>query len=107
MAWLLSGDVAIQYQVSRDLLSIKGSQLQHLQKKIAKQGWGAQFLRDKKQTVIGELHFTNRNGQVPITPFWISRQLVYHKTTNNHKKARRWFCNNLPGTMEELTWQYP
>jgi hypothetical protein len=39
--WLLDGDVAIQYQVHRDLL---GTEQDHLRQKIASTGWGAAFL---------------------------------------------------------------
>jgi hypothetical protein len=39
--WLLEGDVAIQYQVHRDLLRVERSDLQ---KRIAQEGWGAAFL---------------------------------------------------------------
>lgn len=39
--WLLEGDVAIQYQVHRDLLGVERSDLQ---KRIAQEGWGAQLL---------------------------------------------------------------
>lgn len=39
--WLLRGDVAIQYQVYRDLL---GKPKKSLQARIAKEGWGARFL---------------------------------------------------------------
>ncbi len=39
--WLLAGDVAIQYQVHRDLL---GKDDRRLQARIAAEGWGAQFL---------------------------------------------------------------
>lgn len=41
LAWLLEGDVAIQYQVHRDLL---GQERPDLQARIAAEGWGAQFL---------------------------------------------------------------
>ncbi len=41
IAWLLDGDVAIQYQVHRDLL---GQERPDLQARIAAEGWGAQFL---------------------------------------------------------------
>ena len=41
IAWLLKGDVAIQFQVHRDLL---GNDSKELQNKIAHQGWGKQFL---------------------------------------------------------------
>lgn len=39
--WLLEGDVAIQYQVQRDLLE---NSRPELQKRIEKEGWGARFL---------------------------------------------------------------
>jgi hypothetical protein len=39
--WLLEGDVAIQYQVHRDLL---GNERPDLQKRISRVGWGAQLL---------------------------------------------------------------
>jgi hypothetical protein len=41
IAWLLDGDVAIQYQVHRDLL---GQERADLQARIAVEGWGRQFL---------------------------------------------------------------
>lgn len=41
IAWLLDGDVALQYQVQRDLL---GRERPDLQAFIATEGWGAQFL---------------------------------------------------------------
>lgn len=43
--WLLEGDVAIQYQVYRDLL---GTERPDLQKRIAQEGWGAQLLKARK-----------------------------------------------------------
>ena len=45
IAWLLEGDVAIQYQVYRDLL---GDNRKDLQDSIAKEGWGKQFLSLRK-----------------------------------------------------------
>ena len=39
--WLLDGDVSIQYQVNRDLLSINREDLRN---RIALEGWGANFL---------------------------------------------------------------
>ncbi len=44
--WLLDGDVAIQYQVHRDLFS---SDQKQLQKRIEKKGWGARFLSLRKK----------------------------------------------------------
>ncbi|WP_430966699.1 hypothetical protein [Spongiimicrobium sp. 2-473A-2-J] len=43
--WLLEGDVAIQYQVHRDLL---GNEKKSLQDRIANEGWGKQFLSKRK-----------------------------------------------------------
>jgi hypothetical protein len=45
--WLLKGDVAIQYQVHRDLL---GSDKPALQNRIALEGWGRRFLGKRKKT---------------------------------------------------------
>lgn len=42
--WLLAGDVSIQYHVHRDLLFSDVEILQNLQKRIEKEGWGADFL---------------------------------------------------------------
>jgi hypothetical protein len=41
LAWLLDGDIAVQYQVHRDLLDTDRSDLQT---RIATEGWGARFL---------------------------------------------------------------
>jgi hypothetical protein len=43
--WLLDGDVSIQYQVHRDLLGVERPDLQV---RIAKEGWGARFLSNRK-----------------------------------------------------------
>lgn len=43
--WLLQGDVAIQYQVHRDLLD---TERQDLQSRIEKEGWGAAFLSKRR-----------------------------------------------------------
>jgi hypothetical protein len=43
--WLLEGDVSIQYQVYRDLLSKDDKDLQN---RISSEGWGAQFLSKRK-----------------------------------------------------------
>lgn len=59
--WLLKGDVAIQYQVHRDLLGFKYASLQD---RIAREGWGARFLSARKQ----EGHW----GQRFYQPKWIS-----------------------------------
>ena len=44
--WLLEGDVAIQYQVHRDLLAPEKS---FLQDRISSEGWGAKFLGFRKE----------------------------------------------------------
>lgn len=44
--WLLEGDVAIQYQVHRDLL---GSEQNLMRQRIEKEGWGAGFLAQRQE----------------------------------------------------------
>jgi hypothetical protein len=61
IAWLLEGDVSIQYQVHRDLLA---SDQPQLRERIATEGWGAQFLSFRKE----EGHW----GQRFYQPKWIS-----------------------------------
>ena len=60
-AWLLEGDVSIQYQVHRDLLATEKPDLRD---RIASEGWGAQFLSLRKK----EGHW----GQRFYQPKWIS-----------------------------------
>ncbi len=59
--WLLDGDVAIQYQVHRDLLD---EERPDLQARIASEGWGAQFLAARQP----EGHW----GRGFYQPKWIS-----------------------------------
>lgn len=59
--WLLEGDVSIQYQVHRDLLSVYRSDLQD---RISEEGWGARFL--SKRNPNG--HW----GQKFYQPKWLS-----------------------------------
>ena len=61
ISWLLEGDLSIQYQTHRDLLGIERPDLQE---RIAKEGWGAQFLSLRKP----EGHWGDRFYQ----PKWIS-----------------------------------
>jgi hypothetical protein len=61
MNWLLAGDVAIQYQVYRDLLN---EERPDLRARIATEGWGAQFLQARQP----EGHW----GQGFYQPKWIS-----------------------------------
>ena len=61
IAWLLEGDVSVQYQVHRDLLAAEKPDLQD---RIATEGWGAQFLSFRKK----EGHW----GQRFYQPKWIS-----------------------------------
>ena len=59
--WLLDGDVSIQYQVYRDLLD---ENRQDLQDRVAKEGWGRQFLsKQKSDGVWGDRFYQ---------PKWIS-----------------------------------
>ena len=59
--WLLEGDVAIQYQVHRDLL---GDDRKDLQDRIEKEGWGKQFLSKRKPNGVWGDRF--------YQPKWIS-----------------------------------
>ena len=59
--WLLAGDVAIQYQVYRDLLD---EERPDLRARIASEGWGAQFLGARQP----EGHW----GRGFYQPKWIS-----------------------------------
>jgi len=61
LAWLLEGDVSIQYQVQRDLLATEKPDLQD---RIATEGWGAQFLSFR--------HKEGHWGQRFYQPKWIS-----------------------------------
>ena len=61
ISWLLAGDVSVQYQTYRDLL---GEERPDLQDRIAREGWGAQFLSHQKP----EGHWGDRFYQ----PKWIS-----------------------------------
>jgi hypothetical protein len=45
LQWLLDGDVAIQYQVQRDVLD---DEQPSLRERIANEGWGARFLRARQ-----------------------------------------------------------
>lgn len=59
--WLLRGDVAIQYQVHRDLL---GKSKKSLQGRIAREGWGARFLAKR--------HANGHWGRAFYQPKWTS-----------------------------------
>ncbi|MBN1388564.1 MAG: hypothetical protein JW965_08975 [Bacteroidales bacterium] len=59
--WLLNGDVSIQYQVYRDLLS---QEKKYLQARIATEGWGKRYLSRRKP----EGHW----GQKFYQPKWTS-----------------------------------
>ncbi len=45
ITWLLEGDVSIQYQTHRDILKSGPEVLGKLKKRIAKEGWGYEFLK--------------------------------------------------------------
>ena len=61
IAWLLEGDVSIQYQVWRDLLGVDKKELQG---RIANEGWGYKFLSKRNS----DGHWGDRFYQ----PKWIS-----------------------------------
>ena len=61
IAWLIEGDVSIQYQVHRDLLV---TERPDLRQRIASEGWGARFLSFRK----ADGHW----GQRFYQPKWIS-----------------------------------
>ena len=44
IAWLLDGDISIQFQVRRDLLGENKNVIEKLQRRIVAEGWGARFL---------------------------------------------------------------
>ncbi|MFH1853328.1 MAG: hypothetical protein ABIA75_13400 [Candidatus Neomarinimicrobiota bacterium] len=46
--WLLTGDVAIQYQTQRDLLAADRATCDELQNRIAGEGWGARYLVQRR-----------------------------------------------------------
>ena len=83
IAWLLEGDVSIQYQVYRDLLATERPQLRD---HIATEGWGAQFLSCRKK----EGHW----GQRFYQPKWISTHYTILDLRNlgisqNNKEIRQ------------------
>lgn len=61
LSWLLEGDVAIQYQVYRDLLGVTKPDLQE---RIATEGWGARFMQAR--------HPDGHWGQKFYQPKWTS-----------------------------------
>jgi hypothetical protein len=65
IAWLLSGDVAIQYQTQRDLLGASAAQAADLRSRIASEGWGRRFLELRDET-------TGLWGGGLYSPKWIS-----------------------------------
>ncbi|MCJ7717023.1 MAG: hypothetical protein MUO54_10970 [Anaerolineales bacterium] len=83
IAWLLEGDVSLQYQVHRDLLASEQLQLRN---RIESEGWGAQFLSFRKK----EGHWGDRFYQ----PKWISTHYTILDLKNlaisqNHNKIRQ------------------
>ncbi len=92
--WLLEGDVAIQYQVYRDLLSDDRGDLKN---RISEEGWGAQFL--SKQNSDG--HW----GKKFYQPKWISthytlldlRNLSIHPINTKISKTINMVLSNEKG----------
>lgn len=50
LAWLTAGDVAVQYQVHRDLLGSDKRTTSALQERIQREGWGMRFLKKQKSS---------------------------------------------------------
>lgn len=68
--WLLSGDPAIVYQTSRDLLGKEEYELKVLQSEIVNKGWGADFLsRQNPETFLW--------GDVSYSSHWLSTTYLY------------------------------
>jgi hypothetical protein len=65
LQWLLSGDVAIQYQTRRDLLETKESDLAVVRSRISCEGWGKLFLSKRNDT-------DKTWGNGIYSPKWIS-----------------------------------
>ena len=94
LAWLLSGDVSIQYQVQRDLLN---SEQKELQERIASEGWGAAFLSFRQP----DGHW----GRAFYQPKWISTHYTILDLKNlgispKNKKIRQsisWILQNHKG----------
>ncbi len=94
IAWLLKGDVSIQYQVHRDLLATEKPDLQD---RITTEGWGAQFLSYRKK----EGHW----GQRFYQPKWISthytildlKNLAISQNNNEIRQSISQVIQNLKG----------
>ena len=97
IAWLLEGDVSIQFQVHRDLLKSDRNILEDFQKRISKEGFGAKFLLKQ-----------NKNGHWGTSyyfPKWISthytlldlKNLNIHPENEKIKKAVKLILKNEIG----------
>ncbi len=64
--WLLSGDVAVEFQTRRDLL---GEKRPDLQARIAAQGWGKQFMDSRNPKGGWGQSYYHPNGSRPIIRF--------------------------------------
>jgi len=97
--WLLAGDVAIQYQVYRDLLDEERPDLRaRLRARIASEGWGAQFLQARQpeghwgrgfyQTKWISSHYTLLDlKHLGITPEHPQIRESIHHILAHHKSA--------------------
>jgi hypothetical protein len=92
--WLLNGDIAIQYQVHRDLLN---SEQKQLQKRIENEGWGARFLSFRKEEGYW--------GRGFYQPKWTSthysildlKNLVIPQNNERIRQSLSWIIQNLKG----------
>ncbi len=109
ISWLLSGDIAIQFQTKRDLLSADKKVLATLQKRISTEGWGKVFLqkRDCK---------TGKWGNGFYGPKWISthytlldlRSIGIHPETQQYKESAEILLDKLwynKGKVRKDRWQ--
>jgi len=106
IAWLLQGDVAIQYKTSKDLLDAPESTLKTLREKIALEGWGHQLLvrRDRHTRLWGNgvyspkwtsTHYTllelKNMGIDPTLPEYSeSAEILLHSMWYNKGQVRKY-----------------
>ena len=84
IAWLLDGDVAVQYQVQRDLL---GQERPDLRARFATEGWGARFLAAASRPATGAAASTSPNGRRPTTRCWTCAISASRPITRRSVKA--------------------
>jgi hypothetical protein len=68
--WLLDGDPTIRWQTLRDLVGAAGRSVQHEQRRIAREGWGARLL--EKQDPPGTWAGSQTSDAGLYSPKWTS-----------------------------------